>query len=57
MAALEPEEFREALSLRDHCGADWELVRARFGLLSVEAAISTAQLRATHTQGHAAGRG
>lgn len=38
VAELEPEEFREVLILRDYCGADWELVRARFGLLSVDAA-------------------
>ena len=38
VAELEPEEFREVLILRDYCGADWELVRERFGLLSAEAA-------------------
>jgi hypothetical protein len=38
VAELEPEEFREVLLLRDYCGADWELVRERFGLLSVDAA-------------------
>lgn len=38
VAELEPEEFREVLILRDYCGSEWELVRARLGLLSVEAA-------------------
>ncbi len=38
VAELEPEELREVLLLRDYCGADWEAVRARLGLLSVEAA-------------------
>jgi hypothetical protein len=38
VAGLEPEEYREVLILRDYCGADWELVRERFGLLSAEAA-------------------
>ena len=38
VAGLEPEEFREVLILRDYCGADWELVRERFNLLSAEAA-------------------
>ena len=38
VAELEPEEFREVMILRDYCGAGWELVRERFGLLSVEAA-------------------
>lgn len=38
VAELEPEEFREVILLRDYCGAEWELVRARLGLLSVESA-------------------
>jgi predicted transcriptional regulator len=38
VAQLEPEEYREVLILRDYCGADWELVRERFNLLSAEAA-------------------
>ena len=38
VAELEPEEYREVLILRDYCAADWELVRARFGLLSADAA-------------------
>lgn len=38
VAELEPEELREVILLRDYCGAEWELVRARLGLLSVEAA-------------------
>ena len=38
VAELEPEEYREVLILRDYCGAGWELVRERFGLLSVDAA-------------------
>jgi hypothetical protein len=38
VAQLEPEEYREVLILRDYCGADWELVRERFSLLSAEAA-------------------
>jgi len=38
VAELEPEELREVLLLRDYCAADWELVRARLGLSSVESA-------------------
>lgn len=38
VAELEPEELREVLLLRDYSGAEWELVRARLGLLSIEAA-------------------
>jgi hypothetical protein len=38
VAELEPEELREVILLRDYCGAEWELVRERLGLLSVEAA-------------------
>ena len=38
VAELEPEELREVLLLRDYCAADWELVRGRLGLASVEAA-------------------
>jgi hypothetical protein len=38
VAGLEPAELREVLLLRDYCGADWELVRAKLGLLSVESA-------------------
>lgn len=38
VAELEPEELREVLLLRDYSGAEWELVRVRLGLLSVEAA-------------------
>jgi hypothetical protein len=38
VAELEPAELREVLLLRDYCGADWELVRERMRLLSVEAA-------------------
>lgn len=38
VAELEPPELREVLILRDYCGSDWELVRARLGLVSVEVA-------------------
>lgn len=38
VAELEPAELREVLLLRDYCGADWELVRAKLGLLSTDAA-------------------
>lgn len=38
VAALEPRECREVLLLRDYCGAEWDLVRAHLGLLSIEAA-------------------
>ena len=38
VAELEPAELREVLLLRDYCGADWELVRAKLGLVSLEAA-------------------
>jgi hypothetical protein len=37
VAALEP-ELREVVLLRDYCGADWELVRARLDLMSLDAA-------------------
>ena len=35
---LEPREYREVMLLRDYSGGDWEFVRERMGLLSVEAA-------------------
>jgi hypothetical protein len=38
VAELQPRECREVILLRDYCGADWDLVRSRLGLLSVEAA-------------------
>lgn len=38
VAELEPAELREVVLLRDYCGADWELVRERMKLLSIEAA-------------------
>jgi hypothetical protein len=34
---LEPSEYREVLLLRDYFGGDWEFVRERLGLLSVDA--------------------
>lgn len=36
VAELEPPELREVLLLRDYCGADWELVRTRLGLVSID---------------------
>jgi hypothetical protein len=35
---LEPDEYREVVLLRDYCGGDWEFIRERMELLSIEAA-------------------
>ena len=47
VAELEPPELREILLLRDYCGCDWELVRARLGLVSIDVA------RELHAVAHA----